>query len=88
MATSPISTRVPQENYIELKKIAQDTGQTVSDLVNEAIARYLGRAGAGARVSSRLDRLEAQVNKLTLMAFQPQGTRAEQATAYLEMIHK
>ena len=88
MATSPISTRVPQENYIELKKIAQDTGQTVSDLVNEAIARYLGRTGAGARVRGRLDQLEAQVNKLTLMMVEPQGTRAERATAYLEMTNK
>lgn len=67
MSKISISVRVPQANHIELKAIASDTGQTVSDLVNEAIARYLGRSGAGRRVRNRLDKVERQVHRLAAL---------------------
>lgn len=88
MTTYPISVRVPQQNYTDIQQIATDTGQTVSDVVNEAIGRYLNRAGAGTRTKARLDQLEDQVNRLTIMMVQPQGSKAEQAAGYLEMMDK
>lgn len=71
MTTTPISVRVPQQNYTDLQQIATDTGVTLSDVVNEAISRHLNRAGAGQRTRCRLDRIEEQVNRLTLMVLRP-----------------
>lgn len=65
MTTYPISVRVPQQNYTDIQQIATDTGLTISDVVNEAISRYLNRAGTGTKTKARLDRLEEQVAKLT-----------------------
>ena len=60
----PINVRVPAEDYLQLKSISEDTGVTVSEVAREAIARYLGRAGAGQRTRARLDRMEEQINRL------------------------
>jgi hypothetical protein len=83
----PLNFRVCPEDYRLLEKIAADTGQTISDIGREAIARYLGRSGIGTRTKSRLDRLEDQVNRLTLLVVQPQGSRADQAATYLEIMN-
>lgn len=83
-----VNFRIPPEDYLKLEEIAQDVGVSISEVGREAIARYLNRAGAGQRVRSRLDRLEDQVNRLTLMLVQPQGGRADQASQYLRNLRR
>jgi len=82
----PLNIRIPSEDYRKLEAIATDTGVTLSEVGREAIARYVGRAGVGTRTKARLDRLESQVNRLTLMLLQPGGDRAEIAANYLDKI--
>jgi len=83
-----ISARVAPTDYAALQQIASDRGEPMSAVVNEAIARYLGRSGAGTRARARLDRMEEQINRLTLLvAGGAGGDRQRQARAYLDAIN-
>jgi predicted DNA-binding protein len=58
--------RIPQEWEAQLKAIAQETGQSYSDVVRAAIAQYLGRTDLESveSMSKRMAALERQVKKL------------------------
>lgn len=61
-----VNTRILPEWRSQLEAISQATGQTQSDLVREAIALYLKKTKAPT-VRSRLDALEAKIEKLTAL---------------------
>ena len=83
-----LGIRIPPEDYLKLQAIANNTGCTLSDVAREAIERYLGKRGAGAKTRSRLDRLEDQVRRLTLLVVQPGGNRTSQAVDYARTFEK
>jgi hypothetical protein len=89
MKRVPVSTRVIPSDYAALQKIASDRGDSLSDVVNEAIARYLGRAGAGTRARARMDRMEDQIQSLTLLvAGGAGGDRAAMAQQFLDAFNR
>jgi predicted DNA-binding protein len=58
--------RIPQEWEAQLKAIAQETGQSYSDVVRAAISQYLGRTDLESveSMSKRVAALERQLKKL------------------------
>jgi hypothetical protein len=58
-----IAGRVPPDVHAEFLKVREATGKSESQLVNEAIAAYLGIAAA-ATVPDRLSQLETTVGTM------------------------
>jgi predicted DNA-binding protein len=58
--------RIPQEWEVQLRAIAQETGQSYSDVVRQAIAQHLGRTDLESveSMSKRVAALERQLKKL------------------------
>ena len=87
MKRVPISARIPASDYATLQKIASDTNRTLSEVMCEAIARYLGHRGAGAKTRSRIDQMQQQLDHLTLLiAGGTGGDRHTMAQRFLEQI--
>lgn len=62
MATKPnLSFRVEPELYDKLRRLADQTGQRESDLLRDAITRYLDSPPSTDTVEGRLQSLERQV---------------------------
>ena len=61
-----VGCRIPPEWHQQIVAISEATGQTPSQVFQEAIALYLKRSKAPT-VRSRLDALEKKVRKLTLL---------------------
>lgn len=82
-----IGARISPEDYGKLKAIASDTGRSLSEVVGDAIARYVGHRGAGGRVASRLDDLEAKVGTLTTLVVGGAGSdRHHLAQQFLDQL--
>ncbi|MBD2072419.1 hypothetical protein H6F86_00525 [Phormidium sp. FACHB-592] len=64
-----VGCRVPEEWNAEILAICEATGQTTSEVLNEAIALYLKKSKA-VTVRARLDDLEQRLNKLALLVTQ------------------
>jgi hypothetical protein len=65
-ATSPrphIGAKIPHDVHAEFLKLREATGKSESQLVNEAIAAYLGIAAA-ATVPDRLSQVEVALEEL------------------------
>jgi metal-responsive CopG/Arc/MetJ family transcriptional regulator len=58
-----VSTRILPEWYSELNQIMIASGQSRSEVMEEAIGAYLGKAPA-AKVTNRLDALERRVGNI------------------------
>jgi RHH-type rel operon transcriptional repressor/antitoxin RelB len=58
-----VGSRIPQEWQDEINAIAEVAGRKPSDVVREAIARYLGYTDSGA-VRGAISKLEDRVAKL------------------------
>lgn len=83
-----VGARIPPEDYDKLKAIASDTGRSLSEVLGDAIARYVGRRGTGGRVASRLDILEQQVQTLTALVVGGAGSdRHHQAQEFLRQLN-
>jgi RHH-type rel operon transcriptional repressor/antitoxin RelB len=64
MPESPmVGSRIPQEWQDQINAIAEVAGRKPSDVVREAIARYLGHTDSGA-VRGAISKLEDRVAKL------------------------
>jgi RHH-type rel operon transcriptional repressor/antitoxin RelB len=64
MPESPmVGSRIPQEWQDQINAIAEVAGRKPSDVVREAIARYLGYTDSGA-VGGAISKLEDRVAKL------------------------
>jgi RHH-type rel operon transcriptional repressor/antitoxin RelB len=64
MPESPmVGSRIPQEWQDQINAIAEVAGRKPSDVVREAIARYLGHTDSGA-IRGAISKLEDRVGKL------------------------
>jgi predicted transcriptional regulator len=64
--TSPrpgVGAKIPHELYNELQRVKEATGKSESQLLNEAIAAYLGIASP-ATIPDRLSQVEASLAEL------------------------
>jgi predicted DNA-binding protein len=66
MSKPQISARIPVTWHEELQSICDQTGQTMSEVTQAAIAAYLGRTDVRAvsSLSKRVSALERQYKKL------------------------
>lgn len=62
MATHPVTVRVPVEYLEKLKDLAAPADKSLTDVVLEAIAAYLGEDRE--TVPARLDAIETEVKEL------------------------
>ncbi len=69
MKMAHIAGKIPQDWHSQILAIREATGLSESEVLREAIALYLKRAKAPT-VRSRLDALEAKIEKLTAMILQ------------------
>ena len=87
MKRVPVSARVTPTDYAALQQIASDTDRTISEVMCEAVSRYLGHRGAGAKTRSRIATLESRVDSLTLLiAGGAGGDRAAMAQQFASQL--
>ncbi|MEM9485547.1 MAG: hypothetical protein AAGA83_17870 [Cyanobacteria bacterium P01_F01_bin.116] len=72
------SARIPHSWNEQIREIAQETGRTPSDVVKEAIGKYLGKTMPDGCVSTnrRLSKVEHQLARLQRMLLAENDTRA------------
>ena len=69
MAMVAVGGRIPQSLHEAMQAYQQETGQTDSELVRDAIALLItGKEPEPARLDQRMKRLESQVRKLQKVA--------------------
>lgn len=64
-----VGCRVSEEWHTEILSICEATGQTSSEVLNEAIALYLKKSKA-VTVRSRLEEIDQRLSKLALLVTQ------------------
>lgn len=62
MGKKNISARVPDDLYAKLEEMSKQTGVNLTELINQAIASYLGESVE--TTGDRLSRLEQEVREL------------------------
>ena len=71
MAMVAVGGRIPQSLHEAMQAYQQETGQTDSELVRDAIALLItGKDPEPARLDQRMKRLESQVRKLQKLAIE------------------
>lgn len=81
MANPMIGCRIPLEWHQQVQAICEATGSTPADINRDALGRYLGRSGAGARSLKRIERLEARV-----VALEQALVHAQHAAAFVQTL--
>ena len=59
-----VGARISQQDYQRLAELAGATGQTNSEVIADAVNRYLGGRGTGGKMRSQLSQLSQQVIQL------------------------
>ena len=65
-----IAGRIPTAWMAQIEEIQEETGQSQSEIVQEALGMYLGKTDPSSvkSMSRRLNKLERQYNKLVQLA--------------------
>jgi hypothetical protein len=64
-----VSTRIPSSWHADIKKLMDATGQTQSEIIQEALGVYLKKR-TPAKVAGRLDTMEASIASLRELVLQ------------------
>lgn len=64
-----VGARIPQDWMAQLQAIAQESGKTQSEIIQEALGSYLGKTTVGSvsSLNQRVAALERKIQKLTAL---------------------